>query len=134
MITWKVVQMHLYPQHQEKPDVVFNVTWRCEAQDQGYMAWMSDNAQLSISEDSFIPYEDLTEEAVLGWVWSVINKTEVESKVQTEVEKLINPPVIVKTLPWNITPPQLEPTPEPAPEPAPEPIPEPAPDQEQTNN
>lgn len=127
MITWKVTQMHLYPQQADKTDVVFNVTWRCEASDQGFTAFASDNAKLTISQESFIPYEDLTEETVLGWVWSVVNKGEIEAKAQAEVEKLINPTVVVKRLPWDIPPPAPEP------EPSPEPQPDPAPEQTDPN-
>lgn len=120
MIEWKVLKLHLYPQEQQMTDVVCNVNWKCSAIDQGYEAWITDNTPLTAPSEAFTPYDQLTEEQVLNWVWSSIDKAEIEEKMQKALRNLITPPIVVKPLPWEIPPPAPEPAPEPSPDPAPE--------------
>ena len=56
-------------------------------------------------EEGFVPYADLTEEQVVGWVKESLGKEGVDSiekSLASQVDKKINPPVvpIVKPLPW----------------------------------
>lgn len=107
MIVWKILQMSLYPQEQQLTDVVFNVNWKCSATDQGYEAWITDNVLLTLDPAApFTPYDQLTEDQVLGWVWSKVDKAETEAKMQKALQDLIQPPVVVKPLPWD-TPPEV---------------------------
>jgi hypothetical protein len=51
---------------------------------------------------SFIPYQDLTLDIVLGWIWANgVDKAATEAAVQTQIDNLINPPVITPPLPWS---------------------------------
>jgi hypothetical protein len=51
--------------------------------------------------DTFTPYADLTQDQVLGWVWSSgVNKDATEAAVAGQIENQINPPVIMPELPW----------------------------------
>jgi hypothetical protein len=49
-----------------------------------------------------IPYEELTEEIVLNWVWvdGGVDKTLVEESVNNELNNLLNPIVVKNPLPW----------------------------------
>jgi hypothetical protein len=47
------------------------------------------------------PYDDLTQEQVLGWVWKKIDKTEIETKLTAEIQAKKNPKTATG-LPWNI--------------------------------
>ena len=56
-------------------------------------------------EEGFVPYADLTEEQVIGWVKELLGKEGVDSiekSLASQVDKKINPPVVPvnKTLPW----------------------------------
>ena len=56
-------------------------------------------------EEGFVPYADLTEEQVVGWVKESLGKEGVDSiekSLASQVDKKINPPVapVVKPLPW----------------------------------
>ena len=56
-------------------------------------------------EEGFVPYADLTEEQVIGWVKESLGKEGVDSiekSLASQVDKKINPPVVPvnKTLPW----------------------------------
>jgi hypothetical protein len=56
-------------------------------------------------EEGFVPYADLTEEQVVGWVKESLGKEGVDSiekSLASQIDKKINPPVApaVKPLPW----------------------------------
>jgi hypothetical protein len=61
---------------------------------------------LPAPEGAFIPYPDLTENEVLGWIWANgVDKTATEASVQTQIDIQINPPIVTPPLPW-VTPAQ----------------------------
>ena len=50
----------------------------------------------------YIPYADLTEQQVLGWVYATgINQTEIEATLQAQIDAQITPTVIQPPLPWS---------------------------------
>jgi len=49
--------------------------------------------------EPIIPYENLTKETVLGWLFNNISKEEIETKVTEQLETLKNP-VVKSGLPW----------------------------------
>lgn len=54
------------------------------------------------SDQDFTPFEDLTEETVIGWVQDKLDKTVVETSLNDQITVLKNPP-IVSGLPWDTT-------------------------------
>jgi hypothetical protein len=49
----------------------------------------------------FTPYEDLTQEEVLTWIWANgVDKDATEEAVEQQIENQINPPVVTPPLPW----------------------------------
>ena len=55
------------------------------------------------ASDVFIPYEQLTEQNVLGWVWANISKDEIEADLAKKVTEKINArdkPSVSNDLPW----------------------------------
>ena len=55
-----------------------------------------------VIDKEFIPYDLLTEEIVLNWVWvdGGVNKTLVEESVTQELQGLVNPILVKNPLPW----------------------------------
>ena len=110
-IRWSVGCMDSYPKYNNYIDVVFNVHWDCvgsqEYSGSTYSGRVYGCNGVSIhSGSTFIPYEQLTEAEVLGWVWDAIGeeqKLAYESAVQTQIDNLINPPVVQLPLPWATT-------------------------------
>jgi hypothetical protein len=50
---------------------------------------------------SFTPYNQLTQDQVLGWCWANgVDKTATEAAVQSMLNNAINPPVVQPPLPW----------------------------------
>jgi hypothetical protein len=50
---------------------------------------------------SFVPYNQLTEQTVLGWIWANgVDQAATEAAVQQQINNQRNPPVITPPLPW----------------------------------
>lgn len=109
-ITWVIEWMQCKPTEGQYTDVVITAGWRCNgAQTAGtppvdYTSTVYGSASFPMPEGTFTPYDQLTQDQVLGWCWANgVDKTAVEANVQTQIDNQINPPVIQPPLPW-VTP------------------------------
>jgi hypothetical protein len=108
--TWLVEYMSCYPQADGETDVVFIVGWRCNAQDvvitdkeTTYKATQYGTVNVTyVSGEPYTPYADLTQDQVLGWVWtSGVDQAAVEASLAKNLEDQVNPPVVTPPLPWS---------------------------------
>lgn len=104
--TWKVTR--LYTQTIEgKSDYVVISTYETIGVDGDYTASLSNMAQFSTEDVAvFIPYADLTEEIVIGWIKESLGENginSIESCINGQINSQKNPPVSPKAtpLPWN---------------------------------
>jgi hypothetical protein len=71
--------------------------------DGSYTASLSNTAQFSTANVSnFIPYEDLTNEIVIGWIQQdlgVNGVNSIEACIQGQIDSQINPPVVPEVTP-----------------------------------
>ena len=117
-ITWSVTSMTAYPEKAGETDVVFSVGWCCTATDGTFTNAVPGSIGVAWQAGTpFTPYADLTEDQVLGWVFTGLGseKATVEGYAVKGVEEQANPPVVSPPLPW-APPPPPEPTPEPMPD------------------
>lgn len=100
--TWNVVQMDCYPEVDGEQDVVFTVHWRLNGVDGEYTGSVYGSVGVTLdAEAPFTPYNELTEEQVLGWVWAGgVDKDATEAAVAQQIENQKNPPVVSPPLPW----------------------------------
>lgn len=107
--TWIVEWMSCYPQAEGEIDVVFQVGWRCNAQDvvitdkeTTYKATQYGTVNVTyVAGEPYTPYADLTQDQVLGWVWSNgVDKDATEAALAQNINDQINPPVVTPPLPW----------------------------------
>ena len=104
--TWKVT--NLYTQTIDgKEDYVVIANYETTGVDGDYSASLSNTAQFSTEDVAvFIPYADLTEEIVIGWIKESLGENgiiSIEACIQGQIDSQINPPVsLVNTpLPWS---------------------------------
>lgn len=102
--TWKIENIECLTQSGDLENVVYNVAWRVFASD-GTAETSVYGAQILSAPDleSFIPYEELTEEEVLGWVHSTMGEDQKalsEASATSSLEQLLSPKVISQPLPW----------------------------------
>ena len=51
------------------------------------------------SDPSFVPYDNLTESDVLGWVWAEVDQAATEAALTADIEEQKNP-VTADGMPW----------------------------------
>jgi hypothetical protein len=92
----------MYTLQQPDPNYVVNALWEVTGVDGTYTASIGGNTQFdSQQSETFIPYNELTESIVIGWIpESAI--TSAQQCVQGQLESLANPPVSPANtaLPW----------------------------------
>lgn len=99
--TWSVTAMDCYPQSEGETDVVFTVHWTCFGTDGTYNGSVYSTCSVPAPTGSFTPYADLTQDQVLGWIWSSgVDKDATESAVAQQIQNQVNPPVVTPALPW----------------------------------
>ena len=93
-ITWTINNL----ERQTSDGLVTVVHWGATAVDGDYSAGIV-NTQALERGDSFVSYETLTEETVLGWLWEKVDKATVEAALTAQIEAQ-KTPVVANGLPW----------------------------------
>lgn len=102
--TWNIVQMDAYPEYEGNADVVFTVHWTLDAAEEEYAGSVYGSVSLTLDpEATYVPYADLTEAQVIGWVQNALGEEQVaayEASAAKQIADQINPPVVRPALPW----------------------------------
>ena len=97
----------MYTVNTPDPQYVVNVLWKVTGVDGSNTASIGGNTQFNSAdqEGPFIPYDQLTEQIVIGWVFDGLGtqKAEIEATLTAKVEKQINP-TTANGVPWNTAP------------------------------
>lgn len=107
--TWDCKTVDVYPEYDSNSDVVYNVHWKLnaesdqqDAEGNNYRASIYSTQQLSVDDiGSFIPFADLTNEIVTGWVTTAMGEEEVQSLkdgLDSNIDSQINPTSETKTI------------------------------------
>lgn len=95
----------------ELPGVVIGVSWECTGTDDaGHRGTFSGITPFNLNEvnsETFIPFSELTEEVVLGWVQAVVvgdYKDHIDGEIMKQIGLQKNPVVYLKDadLPWAV--------------------------------
>ena len=103
--TWFVDQIKIT--QTPKPNFVSEVSWGLRATDGIKKSVVQSNLSFENLSSTFVPYENLTEEIVLGWVQEKLGNLMVQS-YQDSLRKQIEPSAEIvnisqtATLPWSI--------------------------------
>ena len=107
-IIWLIERLLVKPLEGSNPDVVITADWRCNGTDETYSGTCYGSCSFAPPSGSFTPYEDLTQDQVLGWCYeNGVDKTAIEANVSLQIENQINPPVVTLPLPWVPVPPPV---------------------------
>ena len=93
--TWNVVQMDRLT----SDGFVVTVHYTVNAVDGDYNASTYGTVGYTQGEGSYVPYADLTQEQVVGWVQDSLGKDTVEASLTAQIEAQKNP-VSESGLPW----------------------------------
>ena len=92
---WSIQNLERTPE-----EYVTIVHWRCDGVEGEHSIGAYGTVSFQQEEgEEIIPFADLTEEMVMGWMFEKLNKDEIEAAVQTKLDELANPP-LVSGVPW----------------------------------
>lgn len=98
---WQIVQLDSAPSYEGLQDYVVNVHWRYGATYETYFTDMYGSQSYSeVVGPDFIPYPDLTESEVIGWLEGSLDVQMMQDQLAKTIENMVNPPIIVLPLPW----------------------------------
>lgn len=107
-ILWLIERLLVKPTEGSLTDVVITADWRCNGTDETYSGTCYGSCSFQPPSGSFTPYDELTEQQVLGWCYeNGVDKTAIEANVTAQIENQINPPVVTLPLPWVPVPPPV---------------------------
>ena len=98
---WSVYQLDTAPSLDSLVDVVITVHYGRTAVEGEYTAYSYGTMGCATpSETDFTAYPDLTFEQVCGWLENGLDYKAIDAGLQQDIDNQINPPVVVKNLPW----------------------------------
>jgi L-aminopeptidase/D-esterase-like protein len=93
-MTWTINQLD----RQTSDGLVTTIHWTASSVDGDYSVSINNTQQLERG-DSFVDYASLTEETVLNWLWTKVDKEVVEAALAAQIDAQKNP-VKASGLPW----------------------------------
>ena len=102
MTTFTTTITSMYTLDTPDPDYVVNALWQVTGVDGEYTASIGGNTQFTSQQGpDFIPYADLTEATVIGWI-PESQITSAQACVQGQIDSMITPPISPANtpLPW----------------------------------
>ena len=108
-ILWIIERLLVKRTEGSETNVVITADWRCngfvQSPTEAYSGTCYGSCSFQPPTGEFTPYEDLTQEQVLGWCYeNGVDKTAIEANVSLQIENQINPPVVTLPLPWAAQP------------------------------
>ena len=100
-IKWSIVNTERYT----NDGLIYNIHWTASATEASNDPEKPYGASIVSTQglergDSFVNYDTLTEETVLGWLWTKIDKETVEAALEAQIEAQ-KAPVSANGLPWS---------------------------------
>ena len=99
---WKINALDAKVSVGDDENVVYTVHWSLIATSENEEHTVSNIGTQSVEydADNFVPYEDLTEEIVIGWLEDALDVDLMKANLDAQIEKLITPEEITYTDPF----------------------------------
>lgn len=103
-ITWDILNLETHAVDQQM-NVITTIHWcvsgEQSAEDKIYNGYTYGSVDVEYTPDlSFTPFQFLTKDEILGWVWKNVGKDKQEQIVQREIDSKISPLVATPPFPW----------------------------------
>ena len=105
MTTWTIATLERDLQPADMDGAVVVAHWRANASETVGEDTFSASSYGTVgftpdpTDPDYVPYADLTEEVVLGWVWESVDKDATEAALAAKIETEKNP-VTANGVPW----------------------------------
>ena len=102
MTTYTTTVNAMYTMDTPEPGFVVNLLWKVTGVDGQHTASIDGNSTFTVQEGTFIPYDQLTQATVIGWI-PPEQIASAQACVQGQIDSMINPPVSPQNtpLPWS---------------------------------
>lgn len=101
--TWSITQMQVYPQSEGEANVVCAAAWNVSGTDGEFTGSLNGSTAFKLNPEApFTPYDELTQEQVLEWVFASLGeegKATAEADVDAQIE-YAKSKITTATLPW----------------------------------
>jgi hypothetical protein len=98
---WVINELNCIPKEGQLIDVVSIVNWsRFAEQNDIQVSVYGTMGCATPSETDFTAYPDLTFEQICEWLEAGLNVSELDASLDSQIENIINPPIIILPLPW----------------------------------
>jgi hypothetical protein len=100
--SWKVINIKVIPEISEKNNVVKIIDFMLEGTRNEKNNFVLGSVELPFDpeSDTFIPFENLTEETVIAWIKSALGQEKIDQYIDT-IEQRFGPESVISTkLPW----------------------------------
>ena len=98
---WSISALDTAPSESDLSDVVKTIHWRLNANNGTHNAEVYSTVSLEApTSESFTAFNSLTKTQVESWLESKLNKEELMSSLDMQLERLANPPIVSKSVPW----------------------------------
>jgi len=94
--SWKITSLECTPDTK----IVRVVYWELTATDSGQSVTIGSSQNIE-QEGDIVPYENLTEADVIGWVQSLVDVTSLQASALSKIAKLA-PETVTLPLPWEV--------------------------------
>jgi hypothetical protein len=103
---WVISQLNCAVESEGLPNVINIIHWRYNATqvDGDKTYFLGTYGASSVAQpnpQNFIPYEDVTEEEVIGWLEQILPVEDMQLSLEANIALQINPVEVVLPLPWN---------------------------------
>jgi len=107
--TWNCRTVDVHPLEGDESNVVYNIHWivtgtsdQLDSDGNAYSASNIGTQMLTVNpEGEFVPFEDLTNDVVVGWTKSVMGEeqvTSIETSIQSQIDSQVTPTSITRTI------------------------------------
>ncbi len=105
-MNWSISSMDCYVQQNNLSDDVNCVHYQCAdtqtIDGKEYSGRVYSTCSLPAPEGSFTPYDQLTQQQVLDWIWANgVDKDATEAAINAQIQSAAHPTVISPALPWS---------------------------------
>ena len=99
--SWVISALDTAPSENGLTDVVKTIHWRFVGANETHTAEIYSTIPLEAPEsENFTAFESLTKEQVEAWLESKLNRSDLENSINQQLERLANPPIVSKSVPW----------------------------------
>lgn len=99
---WTISALDCVKTFDNVDNFVINVHWRYSVSDGTISTdiYGSVGFEKLVDQDGFVPFEELTETIVIGWLESTLDVKAMQSQLNEQLDNIINPKIVQPQLPW----------------------------------